>query len=96
MSIQEDITRRTTKRTRVLLTGTVISSAGSKTVRIRDLSAVGAQVYAEDVLSGDVCFKREKLFVAARVAWRRRGVAGLEFYRELTPLEVEEAFPLPA
>jgi hypothetical protein len=77
----------------VLLTGSVVSSAGSLNVLVRDLSAAGSQVYAEGLSPGDASFIRGPLFVAARVTWCRKGVAGLAFYRELTPFELESAFP---
>jgi hypothetical protein len=94
MTAQENVKRRTRSRTRVLMTATVISPAGSHQVLVRDISSHGAQIYADqNVLVGhDACFKKGPIFVAARIAWRRNGEAGLEFYRELTPSERQGAF----
>jgi len=95
MTLQENTKRQTRSRTRVLMTATVISSVGSHKVLVRDISRTGAQIYADNrVPKGhDVCFGRGKMFVAAHIAWSRQGVAGLQFYRELTKAEREAAFP---
>lgn len=85
---------RTPERTRVLMTGTLFTPAGAHRVLIRDLSRGGAQVYAEDAIPADcdAVFKRGSIFVAARVAWSTAREAGLQFYRELSPSEVDSAF----
>lgn len=94
MTIQEDVKKRAKSRTRVLMVGTIVSAAGSHRVLLRDISVEGAQVYADKALSAgqDACFRRGPIFVAARIAWYRRGIAGLKFYRQLTTAERDAAF----
>lgn len=93
MTIQDDVQRRGKARTRVLLTGGILSAAGSQKVLVRDLSREGAKICADGLADGDACFALGPLFVAARVAWRRKGVVGLKFYRPLSASELEAAFP---
>jgi hypothetical protein len=91
---QENIMRRVKSRTRVLMSATVISPEGSNKVLVRDISRTGAQVYADTKIKRgqDVCFKKGPIFVAAYVAWCKKGCAGLQFYRELTASERDAAF----
>ena len=81
-------------RTRVLMTGTLMTPDGAFRVRIRDISRTGAQIAAEGRMPQDcdAVLKRGSLFVATKVSWARGHDAGLEFYRELTPREVDSAF----
>jgi hypothetical protein len=44
--------------------------------------------------TSDAVLKRGSLFVATKVLWARGTDAGLEFYRELSPREVDSAFHL--
>ncbi len=94
MTIQENINLRTKSRTRVLMTGTLVTSEGSHRVRVHDVSRDGAQIYVNKAISegDDVCFRRGPIFVAAHVAWCRNGMVGLKFYRELTMAERHAAF----
>lgn len=87
-------TSRTRNRTRVLMSGTLLTPEGAHKVLIRNISATGAQVIAESPLSDqcDALFKRGSLFAAAQVVWSVNNEAGLRFYRELTPQEVESTF----
>ena len=88
---------RAQRRTRVLMTATIISSAGSHSVLVREASSRGAQVYTELLAKGeDACFTKGALFVAARVVWVKRGVVGLQFYRELDGSETSNGSPFPA
>jgi hypothetical protein len=86
---------RTTKRTRVLMTGVVLTPAGARKVRVRDISRTGVQVIgARDFpVDCDAIFRRGSLFAAARIAWVRGDEAGLEFYRGLSPEEVDGSVP---
>ncbi|MEO7277212.1 MAG: PilZ domain-containing protein [Sphingomicrobium sp.] len=89
---------RRSERKRILMRGTVYSPAGAFVVWIRDFSAQGALVAADDPLPTDcdVIFKRGALFAAAHVAWSNDSGAGLKFYRELSDSEVSSAeLPLP-
>jgi hypothetical protein len=89
-----NIVRRTGSRARVLMTGTLTTLHGSHKVLVRDISRNGAQIYADRNISAgsDACFERGPIFVAAQVAWCRKGETGLKFYRELSASEVELAF----
>jgi hypothetical protein len=91
MNVKEKIIRkRSETRTRVLMSGTLVSASGSHPVLVRDVSADGAQVYADKSITQgqDVCLTRGPIFVAAYVAWNRNGVAGLKFYHPLSASEV--------
>ena len=89
-------TTDTTKRTRVLMTATLLTPDGAQKVRIRDISQSGAQITAEEsLISGcDAVFKRGSLFAAARVSCTKGKEASLRFYRELTAREVDSMFHL--
>lgn len=86
---------RNTKRTRVLMIGTLVTPAGSQKVRLRDISRTGAQLIVEkDPPAGcDAVLRRGSLFAASRVAWIREGEVGLEFYRELSATEIDGILP---
>lgn len=77
------------------MTGVLTTPAGTKRIRIKNISRTGAQVASDDHIPDncDVLFKRGSLFAAARVAWVADGEAGLRFYRELSPEEVDGALP---
>lgn len=85
---------REVRRTRVLMTGTLLTPNGAQKVVIRDISPTGAQVTAPDEIPGhcDAVLKRGSLFAAAEIAWSDHKEAGLRFYRELTPAEVDSTF----
>ena len=87
---------RNTKRTRVLLAATLTTPAGPQKVTIRDISRSGAQVATQARIESDcdAIFKRGSLFVAARVAWVSNDEAGIRFYRELSPEEIDGTLPL--
>jgi hypothetical protein len=77
---------RRSKRKRVLIRATLISTEGAQTVRLKDLTSDGAGIACEVPLSSgsDVILRRGDLFIAARVVWAEGLTAGLEFYRPLT------------
>jgi hypothetical protein len=81
-------------RTRVLLTGTLMTAEGAVQVRVRDLSSAGAQIWTEHPIEagGDAVFKRGELFVAAKIVWSYEHRAGLSFYREI---DVEQLLGVP-
>ena len=83
--------QRATKRTRVLVAGMLFTPDGAQRVLIRDLSHSGALIAVESEVAAncDAIFKRGNLFAAVRVAWSSGQEAGLRFYRELTPGEVD-------
>ena len=77
---------RRSKRKRVLIRATLISTEGPQTVRVKDLTSEGAGICCDVPLKlgSDVILERFDLFVAARVVWAEGSNAGLEFYRPLT------------
>jgi hypothetical protein len=85
---------RVPKRTRVLMTAVLFTPDGVQNVRVQDLSARGARLLTDgQVRDGcDALFKRGQLFVAARISWSAKSSAGLIFYRELSELELDNAF----
>lgn len=85
---------RTKKRSRVLMVGTLFTPDGAQKVRVRDISATGAQIVAESSVTQDcdAIFKRGAIFAAARVAWSKGRWAGLTFYRELPAADVRSGF----
>ena len=86
---------RGSKRARVLMTGILTTPAGQKRIRIKNISRTGAQVASDEKIPADcdVLFKRGNLFAAARVAWVAKGEAGIRFYRELSPEEIDGRLP---
>lgn len=86
--------QRSIKRTRVLMRGMLMTPVGAHQVTIRDISSTGARVFSpESILSNcDAVLKRGSLFAAAQIAWSHNRQAGLWFYRELTPAELDSQF----
>lgn len=85
---------RTFPRSRVLMTGTLMTPDGAVSVRIRDISCAGAQVWAESVVPTDcdAILKRGAFFAAARVVRSGERTVGLQFYRTLSDQEFAAAF----
>jgi len=81
-------------RSRVLMTGTLMTPEGAVSVRIRDISCAGAQVWAETIVPGecDAILKRGAFFAAARVVRSGERTLGLQFYRTLSDEEFASAF----
>lgn len=92
-----DETTRAAERTRVLMTGTLLTADGVQKIRVRDISAMGAQILPTSGIpkNCDAVFKRGSLFVPAHVVWSNSREAGLRFYRELSAQELEDAFKSP-
>jgi len=85
---------RSGKRTRVLMTAMLMTPTGAHKVVVRDVSRSGALVGGTERLPSncDAMFKRGSLFAAARIDWSNDHEAGLKFYRELSPVEIEATF----
>jgi hypothetical protein len=85
----EQASKRSTKRSRVLLRATLQTPRGGLDARLRDLSCKGALVECDARLAMDeeVVFVRGGTSVPARVAWLGGNRAGLEF---LQPIEESE------
>src|SRR6476619_4340709 len=77
---------RGARRTRVLMTGTLLTPQCAHKVVIRDVSPTGAQVTAPDMIQGG------SLFAASRIALAEGREAGIRFYRELSEEEVDSTF----
>src|SRR5947209_1569771 len=85
---------RVAPRSRVLMTGTLMTPEGAVAVRIRDISVVGAQIWAPSPVPSncDAILKRGSFFAAARVMRSSESTVGLQFYRELSQKEFASAF----
>jgi hypothetical protein len=77
------------------MTGVLVSRDGTQKVTIRDISKNGAHVAARDRIGEgrDVLLSRGPLFAAAQVVWTNGTEAGLKFYRELSPDEIDGTLP---
>jgi hypothetical protein len=71
-------------RKHVLMQATIVSADGPQPALIKDLTLTGARIRCARPLEegADIIFKRGDDFRATRVAWIRKGEAGLQFYRE--------------
>lgn len=78
---------RRSRRANVLLAATVESTRGELPVRLRNLSADGALIEAEELprKGESVLFRRNDIAVAGRVAWVLDRHAGLAFDEKLDP-----------
>ena len=81
-------------RSHVLMTATLMTPHGAVSVRIRDISVAGAQVWAETPIESDcdAILKRGSFFAAARVVRSGERTAGVQFYRLLSDDEFRSAF----
>jgi hypothetical protein len=81
-------------RSRVLMTATLMTPEGAVSVRIRDISVAGAQIWAESPVPTDcdAILKRGSFFAAARVVRSGERTAALQFYRRLSDQEFASAF----
>jgi hypothetical protein len=72
-------------RSSVLLTALLSSPAGLQTVRIRNISPSGAMVGGDRFPREETCvtLRRGDLRVTGRVTWRRAGLAGVTFDRDV-------------
>ncbi|HVM37096.1 MAG TPA: PilZ domain-containing protein [Sphingomicrobium sp.] len=94
METRDQTVDRFAKRKRVLMTGVLFTPDGAIKVRVRDISATGANLHADIRMlpDCDAVFKKGPVFAAARVAWCRDRDVGINFYRELTEQEVAQLF----
>ena len=90
----EPVSDRAFPRSRVLMTGTLMTPEGAVSVRIRDISVAGAQVWAESPVPSDcdAILKRGAFFAATRVVRSGERTLGLQFYRTLSEEEFAAAF----
>jgi len=76
------------------MTATLMTPHGAVSVRIRDISVAGAQIWAESPVPTDcdAILKRGSFFAAARVVRSVERTAALQFYRRLSDQEFASAF----
>ena len=88
---------RRSRRSSVLLTATLETRSGSISVKLRNLSALGALVEGENMpLEGtDVLFRRNELMEQGTIVWVDGKHAGVAFRQELAPEEVLRHVPAP-
>lgn len=81
----------------MLLTATLKCGDEELLVKLRDLSAKGALVEADNLpaLGSNVIFQRKNLIEWARVVWVDGNHAGITFKHELQPEQVLESVPKP-
>ena len=81
-------------RSHVLMNAVLMTPVGAVSVRIRDISVTGAQIWAESQVpvECDAILKRGSFFVAAKVVRTGERTAGLQFYRLLSREEFASAF----
>lgn len=82
------------RRSHVLMTATLMTPNGAVSVRIRDISVTGAQVWAEQPVAAncDAVLKRGAFFAVARIVRSSERSLGLQFYRQLSAEEFASAF----
>ena len=85
---------RSARRSHVLMNATLMTPTGAISVRIRDISLSGAQIWGESEVPGDcdAVLKRGSFFAAARVVRGEGRNAALQFYRQLSDEEFASAF----
>lgn len=81
-------------RSHVLMNAVLMTPVGAVSVRIRDISVTGAQIWAESQVpvDCDAILKRGPFFVAAKVVRSGERNFGLQFYRQLSGEEFASAF----
>ena len=81
-------------RAHVLMTATLMTPVGAVSVRIRDISVTGAQIWPESQVpvDCDAILKRGSFFVAAKVVRSGERSVGIQFYRQLSRDEFASAF----
>jgi hypothetical protein len=85
---------RAVPRSHVLMRATLLTHEGAVSVRIRDVSVRGAQIWTDTPVPSDcdAILKRGDFFAAVRVLRCSGHHAGLQFYRQLSRDEFEAAF----
>jgi hypothetical protein len=92
---------RACRRSHVLMTAMLMTPAGAASVRIRDISTQGAQLWSDSPVPTDcdAILKRGTFFAAGKIVWCSERSIGVKFYRELPDADFESAFnsrPVPA
>ena len=98
MDSSSNCQNRRSHRSQVLLAATLEFAGGSRSVKLRNLSAEGALVEADGLpIEGtSVLFCRKELSAAGRVVWVNRRYAGIAFDQKLNPEQVLRHVPSPA
>jgi len=76
---------RACRRSHVLMTAMLMTPAGAASVRIRDISTQGAQLWSDSPVPTDcdAILKRGTFFAAGKIVWCSERSIGVKFYREL-------------
>jgi hypothetical protein len=76
------------------MAGTLLTPHGAVSVRIRDISVSGAQVWAGSAIPSncDAILKRGSCFAAVRIMRSSGKTVGLKFYRQFSDDEFASAF----
>lgn len=88
---------RRERRSNVLLVAVVETSGKALDVKLRNLSADGALIEAENlpVEGSEITFRKSDLKVAGKVVWVSNNRAGLQFHTQLTPEALLRHVPVP-
>lgn len=88
---------RRSRRSHLLMTATLEVSGRALVVKLRNLSADGAQVEGEDIpVEGtDLLFRRGELAAAGSIIWTKNKQAGIAFATTLDPDTVLNHIPAP-
>lgn len=97
MDESQTVQNRRQRRSQVLMSAALELSGVAVPVKLRNLSAEGALVEADNlpVEGAEVVFRRQELSVPARIIWVRGGRAGLSFKTALSPEAVLRHIPTP-
>ena len=97
MDESSPVQNRRQRRSNVLMTALLETSAQVFEVKLRNLSAEGALVEGETlpVEGADVRFRRNELLVSGKEVWVRGHRAGLSFTEKLTPVALLRHVPTP-
>lgn len=92
-----DIANRRSRRSNVLLAASIEAGGRTIHVKLRNLSADGALIEADSLPpeGGEVCFRRNDISVAGRIAWVVGRHAGVAFAEPLDTHEVLRNIPAP-
>ena len=84
---------RRPKPTRVLIVCDLLTVSGTHRVTVRDISRTGAHIIGAKRVppDSDAILRRGDLFAAVRIGSVDGDEAELEFYRQLSPQEIENA-----
>ena len=88
---------RRSRRSHLLMTATLEVAGRAIKVKLRNLSAEGAQVEGDDlpVEGTAIMFRKGDLAVVSQIVWTKGKQAGIRFDQELAPEAVLHHIPVP-